>query len=107
MLYHKEESSHIIRGASLCYIISPSWHFCTPQQDVRRAPWIGGMSEAKKSRLACLALEIVCKWCSGSGNFESHWGLEVMRKRKVYARAFTRIQVELVSDLCIIGQLLF
>ena len=52
--------------------------------------------KAKKSRLAYLALEIVCNWCGVSVNFEPHWGLEVMRKRKVYASAFTRIQVELV-----------
>ena len=40
---------------------------------------------------------IVCNWCGGSVNFEPHRGLEVMRKRKVYASAFTRIQVELCA----------
>ena len=55
-----------------------------------------GIFKAKKSRLAYLTLEIVCNWCGGSANFEPDLGLEVMRKRKVYASAFTRIQVELV-----------
>ena len=76
--------------------VSPSWRFCAPQQDVREALWIGQDIQGLKSRLAYLALEIVCNWCGGSVNFEPYWGLEVMRKRKVYASAFKRIQVELV-----------
>ena len=77
-------------------MVGASWRFCAPQQDVHGAPWIGRDIPGSKGRLAYPALEIVCNWCGGSVNFELYWELEVMRKKKVYASAFTRIQIELV-----------